>query len=223
MNRRTLMKGSLALGTVAALGAPLAGCNSPPSPQQATSPTVTPEASTESAPPRILIAYFSRAGENYYYGGRINLEVGNTEVVTNQILSAITSDVFRIEAAEPYPADYDATVERNKREQDQEARPSISGRLPTLDGYDTVLLGSPIWNVRPPMIMRTFIDGVDLRGKAILPFVTYAVSGMGNTVDDYTRLCPDSTIGEGLAVRGEEARDSRAAVQDWLARTGLIG
>jgi Flavodoxin len=84
------------------------------------------------------------------------------------------------------------------------------------------LLGSPIWNVRPPMIMRTFIDSVDLRGKTILPFVTYAVSGMGNTIDDYTRLCPQSTIGKGLAVRGEEAHDARTAVQDWLKKTGLV-
>lgn len=30
---------------------------------------------------RVLLAYFSRAGENYYFGDRINLEVGNTEVL----------------------------------------------------------------------------------------------------------------------------------------------
>ena len=82
-------------------------------------------------------------------------------------------------------------MERNKQEQDEEARPAIAGRLPTVDTYNTVLLGSPIWNVRPPMIMRTFVDNVDLRGKTIYPFVTYAVSGMGNTIDDYTRFCPD--------------------------------
>ena len=31
--------------------------------------------------PRTLLAYFSRAGENYYYGGRRDLEVGNTELL----------------------------------------------------------------------------------------------------------------------------------------------
>jgi hypothetical protein len=72
------------------------------------------------------------------------------------------------------------------------------------------------------MIMRTFIDSVDLRGKTILPFVTYAVSGMGNTIDDYTRVCPEATIGEGLAVRGEEAHGARTDVQDWLKKAGLL-
>src|SRR5829696_4126677 len=75
------------------------------------------------------------------------------------------------------------------------------------------VLGSGIWNVRPPMIMRTFVESVDLGSKTILPFVTYAVSGLGRTIDDYTRLCPRSTIGEGLAVRGEEAQGARAEVE----------
>jgi flavodoxin len=170
----------------------------------------------------MLLAYFSRPGENYYYGDRIDLDVGNTEVVANMIASTVAVDVYRIKASDPYPHSYQETVERNKREQDEDARPSIAGRLPTLTGYDTVLLGSPIWNVRPPMIMNTFVEGIDLRGKTVLPFVTYAVSGMGSTIGDYTRLCPESTIGTGLAVRGEEARGARIAVQDWLVGNALV-
>jgi flavodoxin len=222
MNRRTLMKGSLTLGAGAVLSAQLASCSPPPAPRPATSPGVAPEASTAPGSSKMLVAYFSRAGENYYDGDRINLEVGNTEVVANMIASTLSADVYRIKAADPYPVSYDATVERNVREQDDEARPAIADPLPVLKSYDTVLLGSPIWNVRPPMIMRTFIASVDLRGKTILPFVTYAVSGMGNTIDDYTRLCPESTIGEGLAVRGEEAQGAHTAVQDWLKKTGLL-
>jgi flavodoxin len=179
MNRRTLIKGSLTLGAGAVLSAQLASCSPPPAPRPATSPEVAPEPSTAPAPSKMLVACFSRAGENYYYGDRINLEVGNTEVVANMIASTLSADVYRINAADPYPASYDATVERNVREQDSDARPAIAGGLPAVETYDTVLLGSPIWNVRPPMIMRTFIDNVDLRGKTILPFVTYAVSGMG--------------------------------------------
>jgi flavodoxin len=171
MNRRTLMKGSITLGAGAVLSAQLASCSPPPAPRPATSPEVAPEPSTAPAPSKMLVACFSRAGENYYYGDRINLEVGNTEVVANMIASTLSADVYRINAADPYPASYDATVERNVREQDSDARPAIAGGLPAVETYDTVLLGSPIWNVRPPMIMRTFIDSVDLRGKTILPFV----------------------------------------------------
>ena len=170
----------------------------------------------------MLLAYFSRAGENYHYGGRTHLEVGNTEVAAAMISSSISVDVYKIEAADPYPVSYQATVERNVREQNDEARPEIAGRLPAVESYDTVLLGSPIWNVRPPMIMRTFVEGIDWSGKTIFPFVTYAVSGLGSTIDDYARLCPGATINEGLAVRGEEVRDARADVLTWLRNIGLL-
>jgi hypothetical protein len=48
-----------------------------------------------------------------------------------------------------------------------------------------VLLGSPIWNVRAPMIMTTFVEGHDFTAKTVLPFVTYAVSGLGSVQRDY--------------------------------------
>jgi flavodoxin len=41
----------------------------------------------------VLLAYFSRTGENYHYGGRITLEVGNTQVVADMISAAIAVDV----------------------------------------------------------------------------------------------------------------------------------
>ena len=213
MNRRVLLQSPFVLGAGALLGTQLAGCSAP---------AAAPSASSASGPSKVLVAYFSRAGENYYYGGRTNLEVGNTEVVAEMISSSVTVDTYRIDAAEPYQASYEATVERNVREQNDEARPAIVGGLPAVDTYDTVLLGSPIWNVQAPMIMRTFVENVDLSGKTIFPFVTYAVSGLGNTMDDYTRLCPQSTIGEGLAIRGEEVRDARADVQAWLRSIGLL-
>lgn len=48
------------------------------------------------------------------------------------------------------------------------------------------------------------------------------MSGLGSTIDDYTRLCPGSTIGDGLAVRGEEVAGARGDVEAWLRRTGLL-
>ena len=169
----------------------------------------------------VLLAYFSRAGENYYYGDRIDLEVGNTEVLAGMILSLISCDVYRIEPVDPYPWDYAETRTRNVEEQNANARPAIANPLPSIEGYDVVLLGSPIWNVRPPMIMSTFAESFDFTGKTVYPVVTYAVSGLGSTERDYATLCPGATIGEGLAVQGEEVTDGGAAVETWLQSTGL--
>jgi hypothetical protein len=68
-----------------------------------------PDTTERAGDRRILIAYYSRAGENYYYGGRRTLEVGNTEVLAGMIRRLLACDVYRIEAADPYSDDYDAT------------------------------------------------------------------------------------------------------------------
>ncbi len=70
----------------------------------------------------MLLAYFSRPGENYYYGDRIDLEIGNTQVVAEMIAAAISVDVYRIEAVDPYPDDYEQTVQRNVHEEARRTR-----------------------------------------------------------------------------------------------------
>jgi flavodoxin len=171
--------------------------------------------------PRVLLAYFSRPGENYYYGGRTNLKVGNTEVLAGMISKHIRCDMHRIKPANAYPVDYEETVARNVREQNANARPRIANPLLSIDDYDVVLLASPIWNVRPPMIMSTFVDRYDFTGKTVFPVVTYAVSGLGTAPQDYAASCQGARIGRGLAVQGEKVRSADPAVRAWLRRVRL--
>lgn len=213
MNRRTFLNGGAATAMGILGGTWLMACGTEPNP--ATRPS-TPDGA------RVLLAYFSRAGENYYNGGRRNLTVGNTEVLAGMIRDGIACDVYRIEAADPYSDDYDDTVARNVREQDADARPAIANPLPNIAGYDIVLLASGIWNVRPPMIMRTFAESLDFTGRTVLPVTTYAMSGLGNALKDYADACPGATIGDGLAVRGEEVNEARDAVSSWLRRVDLV-
>ena len=72
------------------------------------------------------------------------------------------------------------------------------------------------------MIMSSFAERFDFKGKTIVPFTTHAMSGLGTTVRDYAASCPGATLGEGLAVRGEEVRDAGPAVEAWLRRIGLL-
>lgn len=205
-------------------GVQITGC--PPSRSGGAAPTPDGQPATTASPgsrnSRVLLAYFSRAGENHHYGGRRNLRVGNTEVLARMIGDHIECDTHRIEAAAPYSDDYDATVARNVREQDADARPAIADPLASIDGYDVVLLAGPIWNVRAPVIMSTFAERYDFRGRTVHPVTTHAMSGLGTTERDYAASCRGATIGEGLAVRGEEVRKADADVRSWLRRVGLL-
>jgi flavodoxin len=221
MRRRAFLRLSVAgLGSAAAGVLSTCGAESPR--DAIPDPTRSPRPAQAEGAGRILLAYFSRPGENYWNGGRRNLKVGNTEVLARTISARLDCDLHRIEAADPYPADYDETVQRNVDEQDTDARPAIADPLPSIDAYDTILLASPIWNVRAPMIMTTFAENYDFARKTVNPVTTYAMSGLGTTPEDYARECRGARIGTGLAVRGEEARSTGADVDAWLRRAGLF-
>jgi len=236
VSRRTVLRGALLGATATTIGGTAAGCTSsgrtedaprtPANGSASTSPSTSGQPNSvttrTTAGDGILLAYFSRAGENYHYGGRRRLEVGNTEVLAGIISRLLGCDVHRIEAADPYPEDYDATVARNVREQEDDARPGITNPLASIDRYDTVLLASPIWNVRAPMIMTTFIEALDFTGKTVHPVITHAMSGLGTTERDYAASCRGASIGEGLAVQGEEVRNASPDVRSWSRRVGLL-
>jgi flavodoxin len=219
LDRLTLLRNAL-VGAAGLLGGTSAGCG------QASTVSDRQEEDARggaAARRKVLIAYFSRAGENYYYGGRRDIKIGNTEVLATMIAKHVGADVYRIRAVSPYPHSYDATVARNVREQNADARPRIANPLKSIDDYDVILLGSPIWNVRPPMIMSTFAESFDFSGKAVHPFVTYAVSGLGTTMETYrAALSTGARISAGLAVRGETVRQAEPQVRTWLRRINLV-
>ena len=87
----------------------------PPAEPEPQAPAETPESSTaipdETQPvpqehgTNILVAYFSRADENYNVG---TIDIGNTQIVAEYIASEVGADSFHIETVTPYPADYKA-------------------------------------------------------------------------------------------------------------------
>lgn len=217
--RRTLI-------TATGLAAALSGCARPDGQRPSTSETPDASPDTTATPARpvdasALLVFFSRPGENYWYGGLRDLDLGNTKRLAQMIAERIDCDTYEIRPADPYPQAYDSTVKRNRQEQAEDARPEIAGDLPDVSDYETVLLGSPVWSSSAPMIMSTFIDSVDLTGTTVLPFVTYAVSGMSGIDQDYRDALPEVEVVDGLAVQGEEVDEAAGDVAAWLRENGL--
>lgn len=222
ISRRTLV-GATGLAALAVLTgcAPREEPTPRTQPSEGTNPEMTPSTQPSEGTSTLLV-YFSRPGENYWEGGRRDLEIGNTKRLAATIAELIDCDEYEILAADPYPDAYDPTVARNQREQNEDVRPAIAGELPDISSYSMVIIGSPVWNVRAPMIMSTFVESVDLAGKRVLPFVTYAVSGMSGVDQDYRDALPSSEVATGLAVRGEDVDSARADVEAWLRESGLL-
>jgi flavodoxin len=73
-----------------------------------------------------------------------------------------------------------------------------------------------------PMPLFTFFSEYNFPGKTIVPFCTHEGSRLGESVEDIRELCPQSTILDGLAVRGRDVKKAQNEVSAWLRKIGMI-
>jgi flavodoxin len=66
--------------------------------------------------------------------------------------------------------------------------------------------------------VKTFLSEYDFSGKTIVPFCTHGGSGLGRSITDIAALCPHSTILDGLAVWGKNAKTAQNDVSAWVRR-----
>ncbi|WP_321422107.1 flavodoxin [uncultured Methanobacterium sp.] len=170
---------------------------------------------------KYLIAYFSRAGDNYVGGNILNLSVGNTEVAAKMIQEMTEGDIFCIDPVNSYPEGYTETTEVAQKELHENARPELSSHIENMDSYGLIFLGYPNWWGTMPMAVFTFLEEYDFSGKTIAPFCTHEGSGLGRSERDIAKLCPQSMILEGLAVRGGDVKNAQNKVTEWLHKSGM--
>lgn len=165
---------------------------------------------------KILVAFFSRTGENYAVG---HIEQGNTHIVAEIIASATGGTLFRIEPATPYPDDYRACTEVAQREKRSKARPALVGDI-AAEEFDVIFLGYPNWWGDLPMCIYTFLEQHDWQGKVVIPFCTHEGSGLSDTENRLRTACRGASVLNGLAVRGfvaqNEREKARKLVLEWL-------
>ena len=171
---------------------------------------------------KTLIAFFSRADENYFGGAMRYVKVGNTEIVVNEIKEMIEADSFKIEMKNPYSPVYMTCIEEAKQDLRANARPELTNYLESIDNYDTVILAYPNYWGTMPMAVYTFLDRYDFTGKTILPLCTNEGSGMGSSEANIKKLAPGATVKKGLPVTGSKAASAGGSVKKWLKANGLI-
>ncbi len=165
---------------------------------------------------KILIAYYSRKGQNYVNGAIKNLVKGNTEVVAEIIQKFIGGELFEIDTVKDYPADYTECTQVAKVEIQQKSRPELKNYLASLDDYKKIFLGYPVWWSIPPMAVSTFLEHYDFSGKKIFPFATHEGSGLGGSINYIKKICPEAEVMDGLAIHGAEAAQGAVQVERWL-------
>lgn len=131
----------------------------------------TVEESSEQSEEKTLVVYFSATG--------------TTKSVAEKIASITGSDLYEIVAAEPYSdADlnwHDQNSRSTLEQNDPSARPEIAGNDLSIDGYNRIFIGFPIWWGEEPRIMDTFVESHDLKDIEMIPFCTSSSSGIGRS------------------------------------------
>lgn len=103
-----------------------------------------------------LIAFYSRADENYVSGMLRNLTVGNTEVAAGILQELTDADLFKIEQVQPYAKGYNQCIAQAQEDQKRDARPELKAYPESIDAYDTIYLGFPNYWSTMPMAVFTF-------------------------------------------------------------------
>lgn len=163
-----------------------------------------------------LIAFYSRADENYVNGQIVPLKTGNTEIVAGMIQKLTGADIFKLEQKQPYAADYNECIQQAREDQNRNARPELKAYPDSLEEYDVIYLGYPNYWSTMPMAVFTFLEHFNFSGKVIKPFCTHEGSGMGSSVEDIRKLCPTARVETGLAIQGGSVNHSQKEVENWV-------
>ncbi|MGT2907337.1 flavodoxin [Streptococcus dentiloxodontae] len=150
---------------------------------------------------KTLILYFSKTG--------------TTARVAQQLAGQLSADLYEIKEAQNYSsADLDwtnPTSRANREQEDETARPAYAGILPDITSYDRIIIGHPTWWGRPPRIIQTVLDDLELTGKILASFST---SG-GSTYAQAQPILSSYAAGEILP---GSVLNSSSAISQWLKK-----
>ncbi|MBK7870562.1 MAG: flavodoxin [Saprospiraceae bacterium] len=170
---------------------------------------------------KVLIVYLSRTN--------------NTKAIAEIIHKNVGGTLVALELQNPYPEDYQATVQQVARENETGFLPPLKTKIDSIQNYDIVFVGFPTWGMQLPPPMKSFLNQYDLNRKTVIPFNTNAGYGIGSSIETVKKLCPNSTILEGFSIKGGVERDgiyfvmegereiqAQAEIKKWLQKIKVI-
>ena len=164
---------------------------------------------------KTLIIYYSRKGENYFGGEIRSISKGNTARAAEYIAQAVGGDLFEVETATPYAADYKGCIEQAKHEMCNNARPELQKYLTDISQYNTIFVCGPCWWGTYPMAVFSQLEKLSWKDKKVVALMTHEGNGLANSERDLKRYCPGAVVGKGLAVVGSQVEAEEETIKTW--------
>ena len=146
---------------------------------------------------------------------------GTTKGVAEKIAAIENADLYEIKAKQEYTSadlNWNDSGSRSTKEQnDKSVRPEIGGESVSLEGYDKIYIGFPIWWGEEPRIMDTFVESHSFDGVTVIPFCTSASSGIGRSGQN---LADNAKSGSWLDGKRFAGNVSESELRSWIESLG---
>ena len=156
--------------------------------------------------PKTLVTYFSASGR--------------TAKTAKHLAELAKADVFEIKPVQKYSgADLNwnnANSRSSVEMKDPNSRPEIADKT-SVENYDVIFVGFPIWWYVAPHIILTFLESYDFAGKTVVPFATSGGSGVGETEKHLHTAAPNAKW-ESMRMLN---RVSDSELKSWLESLGI--
>ena len=142
---------------------------------------------------------------------------GTTQQIANGIAAQTGADLFAIEPVVPYTDDdlnwRDSGSRTTLEQNDKNARPEIGSESISLEGYEKIYIGFPIWWGEEPRILDTFVESYSFDGITMIPFCTSSSSGIGRSGQN---LADNAGSGNWLEGKRFSGSVTEADLQTWI-------
>ena len=167
---------------------------------------------------KALVVYFSRVGENIVREEREIIEKGFTEIVAEKIAQEVGATLLALQPKEAYSTNYDECNKRAQLEDEENILPEVVNLPASIDEYDVIFLGFPLWYRSYPRVIATFLAKYSFIGKVVKPFCTNEEGQMGLSELELKGALKGALIKSGLAIKGHDAASSEAEaiIKNWV-------
>ena len=156
-----------------------------------------------------VVVYFSRTN--------------NTEKIANYIIDITGAEKYEIEAEIPYTdedVDYtNSSCRANQEQNDKSCRPEIAEPMESINSYEVIYLGYPIWWGEEPRIIDTFLESYDFSDITVIPFCSSGSSDIATSEKNIRNLVP---IGNLLEGKRFSASATKSEVEEWINELNVM-
>ena len=163
---------------------------------------------TQTKAPKVLVLYYS--------------QTSNTQTVAEAIQSALGADIEAIVPVDPYEGDFGATIERSRKEYEENILPEIEPLKVNIKDYDIIFLGFPVWFGTYAVPVGTVLADPGFAGKKVVPFCTFGSGGLESSTEAIKAKLPDSEILPGYGVRAARIAAVPEEIDRFLKESGFV-